>query len=241
MFKRIAWALVTAGALIAAGSTAASAHTVTHRDTPACNSTCVSLFGADLGPSVDLNAYVKGDDGIGGKVGTRVNLHLTANFRPNGDWEPDITGFVAEYCGFYAGDLFSPTSYVCTHYASFAVIEMDWAPFGNESGLCAGVASAVNGASVTLQPCGVSAKTVWIADRDHASQGGNCLNAAPLPVGPATNYCPFINGGDTAFSHPLVLALNTGTSKPQNALQLATENLVGGEIRSNEAFAFYNG
>ena len=43
--------------------------------------------------------------------------------------------------------------------------ENEYAPFGVDSGLCMGVATtAVNGEGVTLQPCGVSANTVWILD-----------------------------------------------------------------------------
>ena len=43
--------------------------------------------------------------------------------------------------------------------------EIEYAPNNVVSGLCMGVASiAVQGEGVTLQPCGVSARTVWIAD-----------------------------------------------------------------------------
>ena len=43
--------------------------------------------------------------------------------------------------------------------------EIEYAPNNVASGLCMGVASsAVQGEVVTLQPCGVSARTVWIAD-----------------------------------------------------------------------------
>ena len=43
--------------------------------------------------------------------------------------------------------------------------ENEYAPFGVESGLCMGVAAtAFSDEGVTLQPCGVSSKTVWILD-----------------------------------------------------------------------------
>ena len=45
---------------------------------------------------------------------------------------------------------------------------------------------------VSLQPCGMTAKTVWIQDIDNAT-------------GFADSYAPFINGSDTNFSNPYVL------------------------------------
>ena len=43
--------------------------------------------------------------------------------------------------------------------------EIEYAPYGVQSGLCVGVAAtAAQGGKVSLQPCGVTSKTVWIAD-----------------------------------------------------------------------------
>jgi hypothetical protein len=241
---------VSAAAVVASslGLSVGTASAVTHvkKDTVACGSSCVSLFSAQLGSSTTLNAYVPGDTGAGGKVGQKVNMHLAGNFRPNGDFEPSISGFVFQYCGFLANDFFSPTSYVCTHYPFFDVIELNWAPFGNESALCAGVAKGgVAGESVTLQDCGMSANTVWILDRNNATLGTDCRVATTPPVGPgndpSVNYCPWINGGDTKFSQPLVMTLNTGTQKPTNQVMLQPESHVGGLVRTNQLFAFYFG
>ena len=250
MRKRFARALyAVSAAAVAAGSLslsvgAANAATHVKKDTVACGVNCISVFSAQLGSFETLNAYVPGDTGTGGKVGTKVNMHLFGNYRPNGDFEPTISGFVFQYCGFLANDFFSPTSYICTHYPFFDVIELNWAPFGNESALCAGVARAgVAGESVTLQNCGVSAKTVWVLDRNNATNGTDCRIATTPPVGPgvdpSVNYCPWINGGDTKFSQPLVMTLNTGTQKPQEQIQLMPESHVGGQVRTNQLFAFY--
>lgn len=66
-----------------------------------------------------------------------------------------------QFCGEDANDFFSPTSYVCLNYPLFQVAEMEWAPFGNGSGLCAGVAQAgVNNENVTPQTCGVTNKAM---------------------------------------------------------------------------------
>lgn len=72
--------------------------------------------------------------------------------------------------------------------------EIEYAPNKVASGLCMGVAStAVQGGVVTLQPCGVSARTVWIADTFGS------------PTTLSNGYVPLINGSDTNFSQPFVL------------------------------------
>jgi hypothetical protein len=235
-------AVMTAGLSLSAGVASAATHG--KKDTVACGSNCVSIFSDQLGSSLTMNAYVAGDTGVGGRVGTPVNLHLAANYRPNGDFTPSISGFVFQYCGFFANDFFSPTSFICTHYPFFAVIELNWSPFGNESGLCAGVSRATSGRQVTLRSCGVDARTVWIADRIHSTNGTNCLIPTTPPVSPgdpSVNFCPLINGGDSNFSQPLVLTLNTGTNRPGNQLMLWRELLVGSVARSNQQFAYFFG
>jgi len=237
-----ATAVITASLGLSAGIASAATHA--KKDTVACGANCVSIFSDQLGSSVTMNAFINGDNGNGGRVGTPVNLHLAANYRPNGDFEPSISGFVFQYCGLLANDFFSPTSFICQHYPFFAVIELNWAPFGNQSGNCAGVWRAVSGAQVTLQPCGTSPNTVWVADRIHSTNGSNCLIPQTPPVSagdPSVNFCPLINGGDTNFSQPLVLTLNTGTNRPTNQLSITRELLVGSVARSNQQFAYFFG
>ena len=246
-FTKAFYAMSAAAVITASfGASAGVASAATHgkKDTVACGSNCVSLFSDQLGSGVTMNAFVPGDTGVGGHVGTPVNMHVAGNFRPNGDFSPSLSGFVFQFCGFLANDFFSPTSFICTHYPLFAVIELNWSPFGNQSGWCAGVSRATSGRQVTLQPCGETAKTVWVADRIHSTNGTNCLIPATPPVSPgdpSVNFCPLINGGDTNFSQPLVLTLNTGTNRPTNQLQLYRELLVGSEARSNQQFAYFFG
>src|SRR5437879_1074224 len=65
--------------------------------------------------------------------------------------------------------------------------EVEYAPFGVNSGLCMGLATtALPGEGVTLQPCGVSSKTVWILDTFDQS----------FPAF-LHGYFPAINGSDT--------------------------------------------
>jgi hypothetical protein len=238
---------VTVGLAASAGTASASTHV--KKGTSACGDSCQNLFSDVLGSGTTMNAFVPGDTGIGGKIGQDVNLHFAENNRPNGDFIPDIAGRVWQFCGFFANDFFSPTSYICLNYPFFQVFELNWAPYGNESGLCAGVARAgVVGENVTLQDCGQSANTVWVLDRNNASQGSDCRTAidqSSLPVGPGSqgtfNYCPWLNGGDTSFSDPLVLTAELGTHHPPNQIKLQRELLTGGSIEDEQLWAFYLG
>jgi len=236
-------AMITAGLGLSAGTAGAATHA--KKDTIACGSLCISIFSDQLGSGVTMNAYVPGDTGVGGRTGQKINMHYAANYRPNGDFMPSVSGVVLQYCGFLANDFFSPTSYVCQHYPFFDVFEFNWAPFGNQSGWCAGVARAgVNNESVTLQPCGASANTVWILDRANSTQGTDCRVAQTPPVSPGdptVNFCPLINGGDTNFSQPLVMTLNAGTTNPTNQLMVSRELLQGSVARSNQQFAYFFG
>ena len=103
--------------------------------------------------------------------------------------------------------------------SNYLAFENEYAPFGVDSGLCMGVAAtAFQDEGVTLQPCGVSAKTVWILDTldqqfTHAWAHG---------------YVPLINGSNTNFSQPFVLTYPNDsfpTDKPRP--QLVVTNLTG--------------
>lgn len=246
-FTRACYA-VSAAAAVATSLSFGAASAATHapKDTPACSFFCISFFNKQLGSNTDLNAFVPGDTGVGGRVGQKVNLHLAGNFRPNGDWQFSFppTAVVFQFCGLLANDFFSPTSYICTHFPLAPILELEWAPFGNQSGLCAGVAKAgIAGESVTLQDCGVNANTVWVGDVFHSSPfGPTCFlqsSNPTLPGGAGGRFCPWINGGDTSFSHPLVMTLNTGTQNPTNQLMIARENLVGPVARGNQLFGWF--
>jgi hypothetical protein len=115
--------------------------------------------------------------------------------------------------------------------------ELEYAPFGADTGLCAGLATtAVANEGVTLQPCGVTARTVWIVDT---------LDS------PFTISVPLINGSDTNFSHPFVATYPAGsypTDKPRP--QVFVTNITGqangggpvlGTVDDNQLWAFDTG
>jgi hypothetical protein len=128
----------------------------------------------------------------GEKVGQPIILFRTANFDPALDWTVSFQGTVAD---FYAADLVSaelalhygctaPTPFPdCDAGVNLPAFEIEYAPYGVDSGLCMGVAStAVEEEGVSLQPCGVSGKTVWITD------------TIDSPSTLFSGYVPLING-----------------------------------------------
>jgi hypothetical protein len=114
---------------------------------------------------------------------------------------------------------FSLTSISGLHSSDYLAVENEYAPFGVDSGLCMGVAAtAFNDEGVTLQPCGVSSKTVWILDTLDQQ----------FTAAWAHGYIPLINGSDTNFSQPFVLTYpnnSVPTDKPRP--QLFVSNLTG--------------
>ena len=171
--------------------------------TPSCGHNCLDLFSREFGTHRTPN-YVLDVKQQGARVGQPIILWRTSNSDPAEDFSPSIQGTTAD---FYAAGLVS--SLVALHYGCVAgqnfpnclvnsvddpAVEIEYAPYGVDSGLCVGLAStATQGEGVTLQPCGETAKTVWIVD----------TNDSPATL--RGGYVPLINGSDTNFSHPYVL------------------------------------
>jgi len=198
-----------------------------------CAGTCFSLYSRKLGISATMNAHIPGDEGTGGRAGRDINVHLARNSRPNENFVPSAIGQVSQFCGADVHDFFAANSYACRNYPDFWVFEAQWSPFGNESGLCAGVAAAGrSNEDVTLQPCGVSARTVWIGDRSNG-RGGDCRYPG--------NYCPWVNGSDASSSQPLALTLDTSTVTPPDRLKVEPLALSNGIAADNQEFAYFWG
>ncbi|MGH3220654.1 MAG: hypothetical protein ACRDPY_18475 [Streptosporangiaceae bacterium] len=205
-----------AGALSAGTASAA---------TPSCGGSCIDIFSHQFGthhtPNYAVDVLRQGE-----KVGQPIILFRTANFDPALDWTVSFQGTVAD---FYAADLVgaalalhygctAPTPFPdCDAGVNLPAFEIEYAPYGVDSGLCMGVAStAVEEEGVSLQPCGVSGKTVWITD------------TIDSPSTLFSGYVPLINGSDTNFSQPFVLTYPSSgypTNMPRPQLQV--DNLSG--------------
>ena len=170
--------------------------------TPSCGDNCLTVFGDEYGPQFIVDVLRQGE-----KVGQPVIQFRNSDSDPAEDFVYNDQGLVSDF--FAAGlvssalDLhyggagcesgFTPgTPPTCTNpYPDYNAFEMEYAPYGVDSGLCVGTGStAGNGTRVALEACGVSSRTVWVED---AADGD----------GP--NDEPLINGSDTNFSHPYVL------------------------------------
>lgn len=179
--------------------------------TPSCGPTCINLFNKDFagfngGAASPVDVYRQSE-----KVGNPIILFRSSNSDPALDWNASFQGTVAELVTL---GLLSPVTGL--HYGNLVAFENEYAPFGVDSGLCSGVAAtAYQGEGVTLQPCGVSGKTLWIVDFNE-----NNFNNFP--------GVPLINGSNTNFSHPFVLTYPANanpTDKPRP--QLTVTNLTG--------------
>ena len=230
--------IAAAAALTLIGGVGAAATVTASAATPSCGPACISLFSRDFGTYASPN-FVTDVFRQGAKVGQPIILWKTANSDPAEDFTLALQGSVAD---FYAAGLVS--SAVALHYGCSGMIaipggqipcgptavndpafELEYAPFGVDSGLCAGVSfTAFQGENVSLQPCGASSKTVWIAD-----VGGTALAGPPDDINAlAAGYIPWINGSDTNFSHPFVLTYPKNgypTDKPRPQVQVT--NLTG--------------
>jgi len=229
--------LTLVGGVGAAGALSASAAT------PSCGFSCIEVFSHDFGthhqPNFVLDTLRQGE-----KVGQPQILFRTSNSDPAEDYTISYQGLVSD---FFTAGLVSAA--VDLHYGGLGTLpgggsfpddyayEIQYSPYGVDSGLCAGVGTtAVAGTKVTLQPCGVSSKTVWIVDSADSTFSG---------------YVPLINGSDTNFSQPFVLtypASSYPTDMPRP--QLYVTNLTGfqgaggfpqGTIDDNQLFGFDQG
>jgi hypothetical protein len=213
-------ALALIGGVGTVGALSASAAT------PSCGGNCINIFSRAFGTHRTPNFVV---DVLrqGAKVGQPIILFRTSNTDPAEDFVPSLQGLTSD---FFAAGLVSSavalhygctsppfSAATCAFFVDDPAIELEYSPFGVDSGLCVGVAATATAKEgVTLQPCGVSAKTVWIID----------TNDSPATLN--RGYVPLINGSDTNFSHPFVLTYPANgfpTDKPRP--QLFVNNLTG--------------
>ena len=188
--------LAAAATLALVGGVGAMSTALRQRGHPVLWHFCVDIFSRDFGTHATPN-FVLDTLRQGEKVGQPQILFRTANFDPALDYTFSYQGPSPD---FLRGRPRSARRWPCTTAVPVprrtsrsrdAAFEVQYSPYGVDSGLCAGVAAtAVAGEKVTLQPCGVSAKTVWIVDSADTVRHG---------------YVPLINGSNTNFSQPFVL------------------------------------
>jgi hypothetical protein len=189
-----------AGAAAALAASLAFAAPAAQAATPQCGTGCASLYNLIYGTSVVM--AVAGAQGTNANTGQPVALLPASGSNQGEDWALFAEGTVSD---FYAAGIVS--AQLNFHYANDEVYEYDYVPYGVDSGLCLGVAgTAGNGAPVSLQPCGVDAQTLWVADTADQYR----------------RQIPLINGTDNNFSYPYVLTANS------TGITMSTHMLTGG-------------
>jgi hypothetical protein len=148
--------------------------------TPPCGTSCRSYFTEKWGSDEVLDVYQQR-----AAAGNKIIMYQASNYDPAEDWTYMNQGTVAS---FYRRGLVSGA--VDLQYGTDKAFELEYTPYGVGSGLCVGTASSAGSRTpVALEPCGASARTVWINDSADAQNG----------------YSPLISGSDTNFSDPYVL------------------------------------
>jgi hypothetical protein len=196
--------LTLVGGVLAVSTLATS--TAAKAETPSCgafNFFCIDVFSKQFGthkdPGFIMDVF---------RQGARVNQPIILFRISSGDPAEDFTiddlvnpktfspFTVGQLQALSGGTLFAPIT--ANLFAKSLVVEFEYAPFGVNSALCVGAQGAAtaplfNGNLVSLQPCGFTARTLWI------------INSSNPIFAFVNGFTSLINGANTNFSHPFVL------------------------------------
>jgi hypothetical protein len=197
----MSWAALAAGVLGLAGAGPASASLAAPAApaaSTACGATCFDLSSQVLGPARIQRHFGSGS-------GVRLQPGSTSG--PAEDFTSASVGTLGTLC---AGGEIPAGAYVCGNPGgqfpgSQIVREWNWAPDGNETGSCEGVAAERSGQRVILADCGrPQATDLWVPDYARGTGPGTCLTG---------RYCPWYS---VSAHKPLVLRV--GTAGPAGRL-----------------------
>jgi hypothetical protein len=193
--------LTVAGGLAAAGTLPASASTTQ------CGSACVQISSKLYGPGFVESAF----QGIAA-AGQPTILHAASTTDPTGDFINPL-GHPVLVSTFYALGMVSAA--VNAHYMNEPAVQVEYAPDGQPTGLCAAVAStAYQNEGLSLQPCSTPGTTVFIIDKQDSP-------------GTWPAYFPIVNASTTDFTHPFTMTINGNPAHkpfPQITLQHMHDN-----------------
>jgi hypothetical protein len=177
--------LTAVATLICVAGVSAAFSGTANAATPQCGEGCISVFSSVLGTPTQPNFVEAVLDGGAARVGQPVGLKPASRFDPSLDIKP-IAGTVSE---FYEMGLVSAAAN--SQYGPLDAVQQAYAPYGNETGLCVGLARVAQNEPLTLQPCS-SPTTVWIPYQALATEEG---------------YFPIINAATTDFRRPFAMYL----------------------------------
>jgi hypothetical protein len=193
--------LATAAALTVVGGLCTAAALPAGASTTQCGTACVQIFNKLYGPGFVESAF----QGIAA-AGQPTIVHAASSTDPTGDFINPL-GHPVLVSTFYAEGMVSAA--VDAHYANEPAVQVEYAPYGQGTGLCAGVATiAYQNEGLTLQPCSAPGTTVFIID------------FADAPT--AKPYFPIVNASTTDFTHPYTMTIDGNPAHkpfPQITLQ----------------------
>lgn len=155
--------LVTAATALTVIAGVGAAGTLTaNAATPKCGAACSDFYSRAFG-----TAFVLGVPNRAGHAGQPAILARANRASRGEDFAVDTLGTVHD---FYQAGLLSRG--LNALYSGLSVYEIDYTPGDSLSGVCLGTAGLPGaGTPVTLEPCGVTAKTVWIFAPEKTSTG----------------------------------------------------------------------
>jgi hypothetical protein len=179
--------LAVAGGLSTVGTLPAGAAT------PLCGPHCIQIFSAKFGTNANP-AFVETVFRGVAAAGQPTIVARPSSSDPAGDLiatHPASGGLVSDF--FAAGRV---SAAVNRHYGSETAVQIEYAPFGERTGLCAALAiTAYQNEGLTLQPCSTPATTVWIVD------------TADSPATAPARF-PLVSGSTTDFTHPFAMIIH---------------------------------
>jgi hypothetical protein len=175
-----------AGLILACGLSTGATLPAT-ASTTQCGSACVEISSMLYGPGFVESAF----QGIAA-AGQPTILHAASTSDPTGDFINPL-GHPVLVSTFYAEGMVSAA--VEAHYANEPAVQVEYAPYGQPTGLCAGVATtAYQNEGLSLQPCSTPGTTVFIIDHNDSP--------ATWPA-----YFPIVDASTTDFTHPYTMTI----------------------------------
>jgi len=183
--------LAAAAVFSMAGAVSAMTTAPAKAATPDCGEQCISVFSSRLGTFADPNFIEAVLERGAAEVGQPVGLKPASGTDPSQDFMPGgaTEEGLATVSDFYADGLVSARAN--RRYGDLPAVQQRYAPLGDDTGLCVGVARVKQGEDLTLQSCD-DPTTVWII---YPSAGAE------------DNYFAVVNAATTKFNRPFAMHL----------------------------------
>ena len=196
--------LTVAGGLSTVGTLPATAATAQ------CGPHCIQIFSARFGTNANPTFVETVFQGVG-TAGQPTILARPSSSNPAGDLIATAPG-AGLVSDFFAAGMVSAA--VSQHYGTERAAQIEYAPLGKPTGLCAALATtAYQNEGLTLQPCSTLGTTVWIID------------TADSPATAPTHF-PIVSGSTTDFTHPFAMTIH-GNPAHKRFPQIKVQRLRG--------------